>query len=212
MGTCESLLRLDAPADKVWDWLSSPANLFSINMLHEEVVTQKDELVAGETYVIDHNFFGAFRQRRAARVREVRPYFVAWGEYKVPEEPGRDAFPHNQSIQVVPVDDTSCVVVNRLTGRYIFPGSTILGFDEWLLQKYGTIIIADDNQVIGVGVGAIEPGKLRKPAGLLFWPLMGWSARFMKKSTRRKVIEQMKAERSAKLAAAESQAEAAVAS
>ena len=38
MGTCERMLRVDAPADVVWGWMSDPSNLFRVNMLHAEVV------------------------------------------------------------------------------------------------------------------------------------------------------------------------------
>jgi hypothetical protein len=41
----------------------------------------------------------------------------------------------------------------------------------------------------------MEPTNVRIPKGLLLWPLMAFSARFVKKSTRRQVLERMKAER-----------------
>lgn len=192
MGTCERLLRVEAPADVVWSWMTQPHNLFAVNMLHAEVHTDETELRKGAVVTIDHDFFGAYQQRRQAKIREVRPYFVAFGEYKSPEVPGRDPFPHNQSFQIVPVDDDSCVIVNRITGRYVFPGADLLG--EWLFDRYMPAILDDDNQVIAVGCGAMAPTKVRRPAGLLLWPLMVISARFVKKSTRRKVLEDMKAQ------------------
>jgi ligand-binding SRPBCC domain-containing protein len=195
------MLRVDAPADEVWAWMSDPRNLFRVNMLHAEVVTQSDELKVGQAYVIDHNFLGLYDQRREAKVREVRPYFVAFGEYKVPEEPGRDAFPHTQSFQVVPVDDSSCIIVNRIRGRYIFPGSTRLGLGERLFRRYMPIILDDDNLVIAAGVGAIPAAEVKVPKGMVLWPLMVWSARFVKKSTRRQVLDQVKAQRDGRAAA-----------
>lgn len=197
MGTCERMLRVEAPADVVWGWMSDPKNLFRVNMLHAEVVTQEGELQVGQTYVIDHNFLGLYDQRREAKVREVRPYFVAFGEYKLPEEPGRDAFPHRQSFQVVPVDDESCIIVNRIDGRYIFPGSTTFALGERLFRRYMPVILDDDNQVIAAGAGAIEPTEVKPPKGMVLWPLMVWSARFVKKSTRRQVLEQVKEQRAA---------------
>jgi hypothetical protein len=193
MGTCERLLRVEASADVVWEWMSQPQNLFAVNMLHAEVHTDETELREGAVITIDHDFFGAYQQRRQAKIREVRPYFVAFGEYKSPEVPGRDPFPHNQSFQLVPVDDDSCVIVNRITGRYVFPGADLVG--ERLFDRYMPAILDDDNQVIAVGCGAMEPTKVRRPAGLLLWPLMVISARFVKKSTRRKLLEDMKAQR-----------------
>jgi ligand-binding SRPBCC domain-containing protein len=192
MGTCERLLRVEAPADVVWSWMTQPHNLFAVNMLHAEVHTDETELRKGAVVTIDHDFFGAYQQRRQAKIREVRPYFVAFGEYKSPEVPGRDPFPHNQSFQIVPVDDETCVIVNRITGRYVFPGADLLG--ERLFDRYMPAILDDDNQVIAVGCGAMAPTKVRRPAGLLLWPLMVISARFVKKSTRRKLLEDMKAQ------------------
>lgn len=200
MGTCERLLRVEAPADVVWAWMAEPRNLFAVNMLHAEVHTDETELREGAVITIDHDFFGAYQQRRQAKIREVRPYFVAFGEHKSPEVPGRDPFPHHQSFQLVPIDDESCVIVNRISGRYVFPGADLVG--ERLFDRYMPAILDDDNQVIAVGCGAMEPAKVRRPAGLLLWPLMAVSARFVKKSTRRKLLEDMKAQR-ARVAASE---------
>ena len=200
MGTCERLLRVEASADVVWKWMAQPQNLFAVNMLHAEVQTDETELREGAVVTIDHDFFGAYQQRHQARIREVRPYFVAFGEHKSPEVPGRDPFPHNQSVQLVPIDDDSCVIVNRISGRYVFPGADLVG--ERLFDRYMPAILDDDNQVIAVGCGAMEPTRVRRPAGLLLWPLMVISARFVKKSTRRKLLEEMKAQR-ARVAASE---------
>lgn len=191
MGTCERLLRVAAPAEVVWGWMSEPRNLFSINLFHAEVHTDEAELKAGSVVTIDHDFFGAYQQRRQAKIREVRPYFVAFGEHKSVEAPGRDPFPHSQSFQVVPIDDESCILVNRINGRYVFPGSGVLG--ERLFRRYMPAILDDDNQMIAIGCGAMAPTKLRLPKGLLLWPLMAYGGRFVKKSTRRQVLEQMKA-------------------
>ena len=199
MGTCERIMRVEAPADVVWGWMSDPRNLFRVNMLHAEVHTDETELRPGAVITVDHDFFGLYKQRRQAKIREVRPYFVAFGEFKAPEEPGRDPFPHHQSFQVVPVDDSSCVIINRISGRYVFPGAGLVG--ELLFRRYMPTLLDDDNQVIAVGCGAMPPTKVRRPAGLLLWPLMAIGGRFVKKSTRRQLLEQMKAERQAAAAA-----------
>ena len=193
MGTCERLMRVDAPADVVWTWMSDPRNLFRVNVLHAEVDTDETELRAGAVIPIDHDFFGFYQQRRLARIREVRPRFVSFGEYKAPEVPGRDPFPHQQSFRVVPVDDTSCILVNSISGRYVFPGSSVLG--EPLFRRYMPALLDDDNQVVAVGCGAMPPGEVRRPPGLILWPLMAFGARFVKKSTRRQLLEQMRTER-----------------
>ena len=195
MGTCERMMRVEAPADEVWAWMSDPRNLFRVNVLHAEVVTEETELRPGAVITIDHDFFGFYQQRRQARIREVTPNFVAFGEYKAPEVPGRDPFPHQQSFRVVPVDDESCILVNSISGRYVFPGAGLVG--ERLFRRYMPALLDDDNQVVAVGCGAMPPTKVRRPAGLLLWPLMAFGARFVKKSTRRQLLEQMRADRTA---------------
>jgi ligand-binding SRPBCC domain-containing protein len=205
MGTCERMLRVEAPAEVVWGWLSRPRNLFSVNLFHAEVHSDETELREGAVIPIDHDFFGAVQQKRQAKILEVRPYFVRFGEHKTPGAPGgRDPFPHNQSFQVVPVDDSSCILVNRITGRYVFPGSGLFG--ERLFRRYMPFILDDDNQVIAVGCGAMEPAKVKVPKGLILWPAMVASTRFLKKSTRRQVLEKMKAERAAPAAGSEARA------
>jgi ligand-binding SRPBCC domain-containing protein len=189
-------MRVDAPADVVWGWMSDPRNIFSVNMLHAAVETDETELRAGSVITIDHDFFGFYKQRRQAKIREVRPYFVAFGEFKAPDVPGRDPFPHHQSFHVVPVDDASCILVNSISGRYVFPGAGVLG--ERLFKRYMPTLLDDDNQVVAVGCGAMEPTTVRRPAGLLLWPLMAIGARFVKKSTRRQLLEQMKVERASR--------------
>lgn len=190
MGTCERMMRVEAPADVVWGWMSDPRNLFRTNMLHAEVVSTEAELRPGAVHIVDHDFFGFYQQRRHARIVKVEDRFVAFGEYKAPEEPGRDPFPHQQSFRVVPLDDDSCILVNSINGRYVFPGSGVLG--EPLFRRYIPAILDDDNQMIAVGCGALPPTKVNRPAGLILWPLMAFGARFVKKSTRRDLLEQVR--------------------
>lgn len=195
MGTCERMMRVDAPADVVWGWLSKPTNLFSVNMLHAEVDTDATELQAGLVITVDHDFFGFYQQRRHAKIREVRPNFVAFGEFKAPEEPGRDPFPHNQSFEVVPAGDETSILVSRISGRYVFPGAGLVG--ERLFGRYMPALLDDDLQVVAVGCGALPTAKVRRPPGLILWPLMAVGARFVKKSTRRQLLEQMRGDHAA---------------
>ena len=130
--------------------MSDPRNLFRVNMLHAEVVTDETELRPGAVITIDHDFFGFYQQRRQARIREVQKHFVAFGEHKAPEVPGRDPFPHQQSFRVVPVDEGSCILVNSISGRYVFPGAGLLG--ERLFRRYMPALLDDDNQVVAVGL------------------------------------------------------------
>ena len=64
MGTCERMMRVEAPADEVWAWMSDPRNLFRVNVLHAEVRTDETELQPGAVITIDHDFFGFYQQRR----------------------------------------------------------------------------------------------------------------------------------------------------
>jgi hypothetical protein len=186
MGTCERRLQLDVPADVAWAWMRDPHNLFSCNIFHASVEFDGDELETGAVVRISHDFFGAFKQERQAKIREYRQYYVAFGEHKIPDEPGKDAFPHNQSFEVIALDEQRCEIVNRLTGKYIFPGAKYVG--ERLFKRYMPFILDDDNKVIAVGCGAMEAEHVKTPKGLLLWPLMGAAGRFTKKSTRRDVL------------------------
>jgi hypothetical protein len=191
MGTCERRLQLDVPADVAWEWMRNPRNLFAVNIFHAAVEFDGDEVEVGSVVRISHDFFGAFKQERQAKIREYRKFFVAFGEHKIPDEPGKDAFPHNQSFEVIPLGEQRCEIVNRLTGKYIFPSSKLVG--ERLFKRYMPFILDDDNKVIAVGCGAMEPTDVKTPKGLLLWPLMAAAARFTKKSTRRDVLAAKKA-------------------
>jgi hypothetical protein len=179
-------MRLDVPADVAWEWMRDPRNLFSVNIFHAEVEFDEPELRVGSVVRVPHDFFGVLKQERQAKVRELRKYFVAFGEHKIPAAPGRDAFPHKQSFEVVPIDDESCEIVNTLTGRYIFPGAKYVG--ERLFRRYMPVILDDDNKLIAVGCGAIPSADVKVPKGLILWPMFVAAGRFTKKSTRRDVL------------------------
>jgi hypothetical protein len=57
-------------------------------MFHASVELEKAELGVGDVVTINHDFFGVYKQRRQAKIRELRPFFVAFGEHKCPEVPG----------------------------------------------------------------------------------------------------------------------------
>ena len=192
MGECERRLRLDVPADQVWDWLKVPQNAFSVNIFHAEVEYDNDEVSAGSVVTIVHDFFGVHKERRHARVTAFKPYYVAWGEYLIPdpESKAKDSFPHRQSFEVIALDENHCELINRINGKYKFPGSGKLG--EPMFRKYMPHILDDDLRVIAAGCGAIPAADVKMPKGLFLWPIMASAARFTKKSTRRKVLEDMK--------------------
>ena len=193
MGECERRLKVNTPADTVWAWLEDPRNAFSVNVFHAEVRHDGSPISAGSVVTVLHDFFGAHKELRHARVTDYRKYYVAWGEYLVPnpDSKAKDSFPHRQSFEVVPIDDGHCELVNRISGKYRFPGSGKLG--EPLFNKYMPHILDDDLRVIAVGCGAMDANEVKMPKGLLLWPIMASAGRFTKKSTRRKVLEDMKA-------------------
>ncbi len=208
MGDCTRTMRLDVPADQVWDWLKVPQNAFAVNMFHAEVHYDRDVVEKGSTLRVLHDFFGAHQEMRQSRVTEARQYKVAWGEYLAPEAESKDSFPHTQSYEVVPVDDNSCELVNNVKGTYQFPGSRYFG--ERLFRRYMPHILDDDNRVIAAGCGAIEPSDVKLPRGLLLWPLMAMATRRTKKSSRRDVLKDAERRRgleAARLKAARTQAE-----
>ncbi|HVM63333.1 MAG TPA: hypothetical protein VMU14_00630 [Acidimicrobiales bacterium] len=197
MGECERRLKVNASADTVWEWLQDPRNAFSVNIFHAEVQHDGSPISAGSVVHIVHDFFGAHKELRYARVTDFRKYYVAWGEYLAPSSgsKAKDSFPHRQSFEVVPIDEGHCELVNRINGKYRFPGSNFLG--EPLFNKYMPHILDDDNKVIAAGAGVLDAGKVKIPSGLLLWPLMAAAAKFTKKSTRRDVLERVKAKQAA---------------
>jgi hypothetical protein len=187
MGECRRTLKLDVPADQVWDWLKIPQNAFAVNIFHAEVHFDGDSVEKGSTVRVLHDFFGVYQEMRQSKVTEARKYKVAWGEYVAPEATNKDSFPHTQSYEVIPIDEHSCEIVNVLKGTYQFPGAKLVG--EALFRKYMPHILDDDNRVIAAGCGAIEPSEVKPPKGLLAWPFMAAAARLTKKSSRRDVLK-----------------------
>lgn len=198
MGECERRLRLDVPADQVWDWLKHPNNAFGANIFHAEVQYDGSDLSSGSVVTILHDFFGVHKELRHARVSQFRPYFIAWGEYLVPNptSKAKDSFPHRQSFEVISIDERHCEIINRINGKYRFPGSKHLG--EPLFRRYMPHILDDDNKVIAAGCGAIGAGEVKIPKGLLLWPIFASAARFTKKSTRRNVLKDRNGSRPSK--------------
>jgi hypothetical protein len=192
MGICERMMRIDAPADVVWAWLSEPRNLFGVDMMHAAVHLDDAELRPGAVVAIDYDVLGLYRQRHHASVREVQPYFVAFGVDKVPNLSGRDPFPHSQSYRVVPLDGCACILVNCVAGHFAFRGSAVLG--ERLFRRVMPAVLDDHNQLVAVGCGAMAPGKLRRPAGLVGL-MSATSGRLGRRSTRTALLERVKTDR-----------------
>ena len=117
---CERQREVRAPAQQVWDWLTVPHNVFGLNYFHHDMNGSHDQLHKGSVIPIQHRFFGLYQQRRFARIRAYRQYFLAWGEFA---EAGVDRFPHSQSFTVIPIDHQRCRVVNRLRGKFVFPAA-----------------------------------------------------------------------------------------
>jgi hypothetical protein len=188
--THEQLLLVHKPADEVWEWMSDARRLLKVNMFHESVEWPEPITSAGITVPVPHSFFGLYRQKRAASIHAYRKYHIGFGEYKMAEEHGPDPFPHSQSFTIVPVADTSCIILNRIRGTYVFPGAKYFG--ERLFRRYMPVILDDDNHVLAAAVGAIESHQIPRPKGLLLWPLMAMGAKFVKKSTRREIVAKAK--------------------
>jgi hypothetical protein len=192
VGICERMMRIDAPADVVWEWLSDPRNLFRIDILHGAVDVRDTELRAGAVVTIDYDAFCLYRQRHRACIREVQPFRVSFAVERSPGGDGRDPFPHSQSFRVVPLERCSCILVNCVAGHLAFPGSSVAG--ERLFRRYMPAILDDHNQLVAVGCGALEPGKLRPPAGLVGVAVAA-SARLGRRSTRAELLEQVRTDR-----------------
>jgi hypothetical protein len=128
----ERSLLINMPADSAWEWMSDTRRLLGLNIFHRPVDYPETVTEKGIVVPVEHSFFGLFRQKRIARVHTYRRYFVAWGEFAAK---GFDLFPHSQSFTVRPVDDYSCIIINRLCGRFALPGTKY-----WLMPFYRKII------------------------------------------------------------------------
>ena len=146
---CERFLQINASADTVWDWMADARRLLSLNIFHVAVTYPEPVMQAGLCIPIMHHIWGLYRQTRIARIRAYRKYFVAWGEL---QEYGLDRFPHSQSFTVVPLDEQTCLVVNRLRGQFRIPGARY-----WFLPLYRQLaprILDYENRRIAAAVMA----------------------------------------------------------
>ena len=146
---CERCLQINASADTVWSWMADARRLLSLNIFHVAIPYPEAVTRAGLCIPIMHHVWGLYRQTRIARIRAYRKYFVAWGEF---QEHGLDRFPHSQSFTVVPLDEQSCLVVNRLRGQFRIPGARY-----WFLPLYRQLaprILDYENRRIAAAVMA----------------------------------------------------------
>ena len=144
---CERCLQIKASADIVWDWMADARRLLSLNLFHVAVTCPEPVMQVGLCVPIMHHIWGLYRQTRIARIRAYHKYFVAWGEL---QEHGLDRFPHSQSFTVVPLDEQSCLVVNRLRGQFRIPGARY-----WFLPLYRRLaprILDYENRCIAAAV------------------------------------------------------------
>ena len=148
---CERQRHITAPAHHVWVWLSVPQHVFDLNVFHRSARFPDTVLRKGSTIFIQHRFLGVYHQERFARIRALRPYFVAWGEFAAR---GTDRFPHSQSLTVVPIDERRCRVVNRLRGKFLLPAARY-----WLRPAYrfiGAWILDAENAKIAAACATSE--------------------------------------------------------
>jgi hypothetical protein len=184
---CSVCTHIKVPADEVWEWMSDVRRLLTVNLFHDAVLYDEPVMEAGPRIQVPHSFHGIGKQMRVAHVRDYRKYFIGWGETKAKEEKGVDAFPHYQSFEVVPLQDDTCVVVNRLRGVFQWPGAARFG--PRAFHRWSPVILQDDNANIAVAVGAIRlEDKPKLKAGLLLWPLMGLGGKILQADARKRIV------------------------
>ncbi len=119
---CERKIRVEAPAEAVFESLLDPAFVFSLNLFHRAVDCDDPTLRRGSIARIDHRFFGLRRELRVARVHCCADGRVAWGELA---DGAHDVFPHSQSFTIRPLSKATCAVLNELRGSFRFPGARL---------------------------------------------------------------------------------------
>jgi ligand-binding SRPBCC domain-containing protein len=154
---CECRLTIKAPADTVWHWMSDVRRLLSLNLFHAAVTYPEPVRQSGLRIPVRHSIFGLYRRTRMARIHTYEKYVVAWGEL---QEEGIDRFPHSQSFKVVPIDAQTCMIINRLRGKFRLPAGRywFLPFYRWLAPR----LLADENRQIAAAVAAMQ-AKLTLP-------------------------------------------------
>jgi hypothetical protein len=184
------ITHIDAPAERVWEWMSDARNVLEVNLFHVDVEWDEPITEAGPRVPVPHDF-GVMKQRRVAHIRDYRKYFIGFGETKAKEEPGVDPFPHYQSFELAPLSDDSCLVVNTLRGTYQFPGAKLFG--KRVFHRWTPPILDDDNANIAIAVGALDPEEKPRLKGTLrLLPVAAHSARFVSTDRRRKMAKAAK--------------------
>ena len=148
---CERQLRIQVPADTVWDWMADVRRLLALNIFHAAVEYPVPAQRAGLQIPVRHNIFGLYCPVRIAYIRVYRKYCVAWGELQAQ---GKDRFPHSQSFTVVPMAAHCCLVINRLRGMLYIPGGRY-----WFLPVYRCLaprILDHENRQIAAAVTAMQ--------------------------------------------------------
>lgn len=121
---------LCAPRDVVWEWLQAPSHIFSLNVLHVRVDCDDARLGRDTVARVLHRM-GFKTEDRVLRVQSIEPYRVTWSDLF---EDGTDFFPHAQQLRLTLVDEGSCRVENRLSGRFVVPRLL-----AWSVPLYGLL-------------------------------------------------------------------------
>lgn len=122
-----------APVERVWSWMCDARGLqlFRVNVFHAAAASDEPALRVGGQIRIEHRLLLA-REKRLARITELRPYALAWVE-TLGER--RDWFPHAQRFELHAGEGARCTLRNTLSGTF-----RLLGARWWLLPWYRQLL------------------------------------------------------------------------
>ncbi|WP_437725118.1 SRPBCC family protein [Sorangium sp. So ce861] len=114
-------IRIEAPIEVAWAWMSDLERLMQVNEFHVAMRFETDQRRGkGARVLIDHSFFGSAPEARGARVTHWEEGAgIGWVEtdLKAP----KSGFPHSSQYRLKPLPGGATLVTDELRGSLNLP-------------------------------------------------------------------------------------------
>jgi len=109
-------VRVEAPLEIAWAWISDLERLMQVNEFHVAKRFETEQRRGkGTRVLIDHSFFGSAPEPRTARVTHWEEGIgIGWVETSL-EDP-RNNFPHSSQYRLEPLSDGATLISDELRG------------------------------------------------------------------------------------------------